>query len=155
MKSRTISAFSSFTTFLGRPERSSSSKASGFSTSKCHKNLTQHDREIDNQTLIFRQMAPLESGQFETYWNFWIPTCLNNIQISNAKFRFNKINLLDLKIIISNIKEKPDFNKMSVKMILDHFSTVAESILNIINNSHQFKKYQTQKNAKSLGQFIL
>ena len=37
-----------------------------FSTSKCHKNLTQHDREIDNQTVKFSDLKRM--GTFELHF---------------------------------------------------------------------------------------
>ena len=38
------------------------------------KTTWQRDRQSNGK--IFRQMAPPESAQLETYWNFWIPPCI-------------------------------------------------------------------------------
>ena len=51
----------------------------GFSTFKCHKKNTTWQRDRQSNGNIFRQMAPLESAQFETYWNFWISPCRSQI----------------------------------------------------------------------------
>ena len=126
MNSRTISAFFSCTTFLGRPVRKFPKPffiirwvsvnvlpilKQNFMFALCsmlifrptqqkyclHPNVIkkntwktwQRDRKSSGK--IFRQMAPLESAQFETYSNFWIAPCISAHRVWKLSWKFSFI----------------------------------------------------------------
>lgn len=60
---------------------------------------------------------------------------INQIQITNKKFKFSAITILELKNIVKDLKNKPDYNKISTKIILENWNTTGKVLLKIINKS--------------------
>ena len=92
------------------------------STSKYHKNLTQHDREIDNQTV---------SAQFETYSNFWIPPCIQcyaHAEKSSGNVKDNVYNLLaaghnkapraDIIVVMGDLNAKVGADRRTLEHVM-------------------------------------
>lgn len=59
----------------------------------------------------------------------------NNIPVITSKFKFRAISLTELKNVCKGLKEKPDFNKVSIKIVLDNWNIIGKNMLNIINKS--------------------
>lgn len=59
----------------------------------------------------------------------------NNIPMTDKKFKFRAINMLDLKNIVKNLKNKSDYEKITPKMLLDNWNEIGKILLRIINES--------------------
>lgn len=59
----------------------------------------------------------------------------NHIQRTNKIFKFREITIAELKSVVKELKNKPDFNKISTKIILDNWNTTGEILRKIINQS--------------------
>lgn len=116
-------------------------------------------RQIKNLILKKRSESTIETVIFNTieYTNKYeiaenfnkyfvtsiesIRSAINNVQyipnlpVINHQFKFRAISIEDLKSICKTLKNKPDFNKISSKMILDNLDTIGKVMLDIINTS--------------------
>lgn len=59
----------------------------------------------------------------------------NKIHMVSSQFRFNEITNPELKKIVRELKNKPDFCKISTKILLDNWQLIAGNMLKIINKS--------------------
>lgn len=60
---------------------------------------------------------------------------VNNIEQNDCKFKFRAINIDELKSVCKSLKNKPDFNKLSPKIIIDNWNILGHEILKIVNTS--------------------
>ena len=96
-----------------------------FSTSKCHTNLTQHDSDDDK---IFRQMAPLDNTQFETYLSFWITPCNYSDEMYLKVLTSKKV----LKIVINPTKNKSSIYRVG-RHPYEHFFLMLNYLKLLLN----------------------
>ena len=53
----------------------------------------------------------------------------------NFRFKFRAISNYELRTICKDIKKKPDYNSINVKMILDNWNAIDDILLKIISES--------------------
>ena len=58
----------------------------------------------------------------------------NQIKVISNRFIFRKITISKLKTICNTIKEKPDYNKENICLILDYWHLYEDIMLSIINS---------------------
>lgn len=100
--------------------------------------------------MIFNQVEIKDNKQIASHFNNYfvksigtIRESIENVQykniipMTNNHFKFRAINIAELKNIINELKNKPDYNKISTTIILDNWNLTGKVILNIINKSLQ------------------
>lgn len=66
---------------------------------------------------------------------------VNNLTNKDKIFKFSAINILELKRIVKDLNNKPDFNQITKSMILDNWNTVGPILLSIVNRSLQYGEF--------------
>lgn len=60
---------------------------------------------------------------------------INQVPVIYNNFEFRAITILELKNICKSLKNKPDYNNVSTKILLDNWNITGNILLEIINNS--------------------
>lgn len=102
------------------------------------------------QNVIFNNIEYKENLQIASHFNKYFVDSIksirtsieqvqyvNQIHVLNSKFKFREINLQELKNICKDIKNKPDFNNVSMKLVMDNWEIMGEIMMKIINKSLQ------------------
>lgn len=114
------------------------------------KNLVLKKSNEAIKSVIFNQVEIKDNKQIASHFNNYfvksigtIRESIENVQykniipMTNNHFKFRAINIAELKNIINELKNKPDYNKISTTIILDNWNLTGKVILNIINKSLQ------------------
>lgn len=112
------------------------------------KNLVLKKNKTGIKDVIFNDIEYKDNYQMATQFNDYFVNSIksinntienvqyiNNIPVITTRFRFRAVTIQDLQNICKNMKNKPDFNNVTIKLIMDNWNIIGKSMREIINKS--------------------